>query len=102
MVTGIKEAKLRAPRNRTIELRSDEIGGLRSGLFFDGGLSDLDAIRDSVICGDAFEILPKLAKGRFDLLFADPPYNLTKDFGSEKFTQRSSDEYEEWLDAWLS
>ena len=38
----------------------------------------------------------------FDLLFADPPYNLTKNFGHGKVSaRRRSDEYEEWLDSWL-
>jgi len=38
----------------------------------------------------------------FDLLFADPPYNLTKTFGKERFSQISDDSYEAWLDSWLS
>lgn len=38
----------------------------------------------------------------FDLLFADPPYNLTKKFGKEEFKRSSSDEYEEWLDSWIA
>ncbi|MFN0277828.1 MAG: DNA-methyltransferase [Pyrinomonadaceae bacterium] len=38
----------------------------------------------------------------FDLLFADPPYNLTKDFGAEKFSRRTSEAYEAWLESWLS
>lgn len=34
-------------------------------------------------------------------MFADPPYNLTKEFGSERFRVRPSAEYEDWLDSWL-
>ena len=56
---------------------------------------------DAIICGDAFERLPALEVNSFDLLFADPPYNLTKAFGEAKFKQTSSDEYEAWLDSWL-
>jgi site-specific DNA-methyltransferase (adenine-specific) len=54
-----------------------------------------------MICGDAFEVLKKLPENSFDLLFADPPYNLSKSFGKENFRQTSSDEYEAWLDSWL-
>jgi site-specific DNA-methyltransferase (adenine-specific) len=36
-----------------------------------------------------------------DLIFADPPYNLSKQFGSEKFTSTTADDYEEWIDSWL-
>lgn len=56
---------------------------------------------DEVICGDALEILKGLPERTFDLLFADPPYNLTKEFGGAKFSRRSSDEYKAWLDSWL-
>jgi site-specific DNA-methyltransferase (adenine-specific) len=56
---------------------------------------------DQVINADAFEMLTALPAAAFDLLFADPPYNLTKSFGKAKFKQTSSDEYETWLDSWL-
>ena len=49
-----------------------------------------------------FEVLEKLPENSFDLLFADPPYNLTKNFGENSFRQTSLDEYEKWLDSWLS
>ena len=64
-------------------------------------LFDHSSLRNLVVCGDAFDVLPSLPDSSFDLLFADPPYNLTKDFGSERFKERSTDEYEEWLDSWL-
>jgi site-specific DNA-methyltransferase (adenine-specific) len=35
-------------------------------------------------------------------MFADPPYNLTKNFNDRKFRETSLDEYSEWLDSWLS
>jgi site-specific DNA-methyltransferase (adenine-specific) len=56
----------------------------------------------SLIHGDAFEVLPTLQAASFDLIFADPPYNLTKTFGREKFTKASDAVYETWLDSWLS
>ena len=101
MFTASKKAKQRAPRNRTIELDPGDIERLRSGLVYAENNRDLAEIKSAIICGDAFDVLSRLTAARFDLLFADPPYNLTKDFGAEKFTQRSSDAYEEWLDSWL-
>lgn len=56
---------------------------------------------DQIICGDAFTILATLPVSTFDLLFADPPYNLTKSFGKTKFKQTTGDEYEAWLESWL-
>ncbi len=93
--------KVRAPRNRTIELDRDEANQLRSQIIFDKKDSDLGSVKNTIICGDAFKVLDRLPAASFDLLFADPPYNLTKDFGTEKFAKRSSGEYEDWLDSWL-
>lgn len=90
--------KKKAPRNRTIELDEKEIERLRDQIDTD----PTHDLRDAVICADAFELLPKLRRGSFDLIFADPPYNLNKRFGAEAFANRSEDEYALWLDSWLS
>lgn len=95
----IKPAKKeRAPRNRTIDLSAEEAKIYRQNLVFE---SDLTDFQNKIICGDAFSILKKLPENSFDLLFADPPYNLTKNFGENSFKQTSLDEYEAWLETWL-
>lgn len=88
-------AKTRAPRNRTI--------AIDDGLEYSSRITHYASSNclNKVICGDAFAALGKLPAASFDMLFADPPYNLNKKFGKEKFTLVSSDEYEEWLDSWL-
>jgi site-specific DNA-methyltransferase (adenine-specific) len=66
------------------------------------GIDPLDkAPRDKIICGDAFDVLKSLPIARFDLLFADPPYNLSKSFGTLRFSQKTQSQYEEWLESWL-
>ena len=97
-----KKAKIRAARNRTIELRPGDAERLRPRLIFGAELSDLGRVRNKVICGDAFLQLRGLRAGTFDLLVADPPYNLTKTFGKEAFREQTSDKYEAWLDTWIS
>jgi len=97
MVARIK--KERAPRNRTIELGEPEIEIYRKRLIYSE--NNLNDCRNKIICGDAFAILKKLPRKSFDLLFADPPYNLTKNFGAETFRQTSLEIYETWLDSWL-
>ena len=92
--------KNRAPRNRTLELSAQEIETYQKRLIY--AKDDLHNCHNQIICGDAFEILQKLPEKTFDLLFADPPYNLTKNFGTNSFRQTSLDEYEIWLDSWLS
>ena len=81
----------RAPRNRTLTISGAELSRLRKELLRS----------NSIICGDAFDALVDLPAGAFDLLFADPPYNLTKEFGRARFSRRSSEEYEEWLESWV-
>ncbi len=102
MRSSTKPAKLRAPQNRTIELLSDESDRLRSRLFFGENISNSVQLRNQIVYGNSFSILAELPKVNYDLLFADPPYNLTKAFGKETFYERTSDEYESWLESWLS
>jgi site-specific DNA-methyltransferase (adenine-specific) len=59
-------------------------------------------VYDRVFCQDVSDALPKLPDRSVDLMFADPPYNLTKNFNDRKFRETSLDEYSEWLDSWLS
>jgi site-specific DNA-methyltransferase (adenine-specific) len=92
-----KNTNTRAPRNRTLELSDGEIGRYRKFL-----ASDFKHREDGkVVCADAFETLTDLPKESFDLLFADPPYNLDKAFGTSKFKRRSDGAYEELLHSWL-
>lgn len=96
-----KTGKSRAPRNRTIYLVDSELEHYKKYL------TDLASFReplgtdDLLIHSNAFDVLSRLPTRSFDLLFADPPYNLNKDFGKENFRQTSLDKYEEWLDSWL-
>ncbi|MGH7784023.1 MAG: DNA-methyltransferase, partial [Candidatus Binatia bacterium] len=70
-------------------------------LILSGGDLSREPELDRIICGDALEILVKLPQKKIDLLFADPPYNLTKDFGGRRFRETSLGDYEAWLDSWL-
>lgn len=94
--------KERAPRNRTIELDARERNAYRERLIFAENETSFSEWQNKTICGDAFSVLEKLPARKFDLLFADPPYNLTKNFGAEKFRQVCDEDYEAWLDSWLA
>lgn len=90
--------KDRAPRNRTIELTTLDAERLRKYVAEQDRLIES---RNMIVHGEAAATMRKLEKNSFDLLFADPPYNLTKQFGKEKFSTKSNDVYEAWLDSWL-
>ena len=101
MTAGKPLIKKRAPRNRTLELNASETEEFRKRLIFFDKQKNLADCRNKIICGDAFEVLKNLTEHGFDLLFADPPYNLTKNFGENSFRQTSLDDYEIWLESWL-
>ena len=100
-MSKVKQKK-RAPRNRTLELSAEEAEIYRRRVVYFDEKTGVSDVLGKTICGDAFEIIDHLPERQFDLLFADPPYNLTKNFGANSFKQTSLEEYEMWLDSWLS
>lgn len=92
----------RAPRNRTMTLSDEERTDLRRSLLTMAESASIADIRNRVIHQDIFEAVDYLPSNSVDLLFVDPPYNLTKSFGDRSFKQVSSDEYVDWMDSWLS
>jgi len=65
------------------------------------GPASLEMIANRTINQDVFSVLDWLPPGCVDLLILDPPYNLTKRFGDQMFTRRSTSSYADWLEAWL-
>lgn len=94
--------KKRAPRNRTIALSDAQIGHYRSRLLKLDRPAGLDEILDRSIHQDLFEVLDWLPGNSVDLLFVDPPYNLSKTFNSASFRSLPDPEYERWLESWLA
>lgn len=91
-----------ALRNKTIRLNEAERRRYRTRLLKLSGIADLRKIIDRTICQDLFEVLEWLPDDSIELLFADPPYNLTKSFNDRSFKQSSLAEYECWLESWIS
>jgi len=102
LTTGKRFVNLRAPRNRTIVLATEEMEKYRPRLRTVQAPVPLSDVIDSTIWQDALCALGFLPSCSFDLIFADPPYNLTKDFNGASFSRRTIEEYEGWLDAWIS
>jgi site-specific DNA-methyltransferase (adenine-specific) len=90
-----------APRNRTLSLTIHEKNGFRAQLKeITGSVSKKD-VENSVIHGDIFEIMDFMPSSFVDLLFVDPPYNMTKKFNLTSFKKLKLKEYMDWMDAWL-
>ena len=79
-----------AKNNRTLHI--DE--GEREGL-----LQMVDG--KSLIQGDTLHVLPTLPDGFANLIIVDPPYNLARNFGGNKFTSVSAQQYEDYLRSWF-
>lgn len=93
--------KNRAPRNRTVALSASEADSYSNRLCRLSNRVDICDIENRIINQDIFEILEWLPDSFVDLMFLDPPYNLTKIFNTNEFRERSAGEYEEWLELWF-
>jgi site-specific DNA-methyltransferase (adenine-specific) len=79
-----------AKNNRTLHIDEGEHEGL---------LQMVDG--KSLIQGDTLHVLPTLPDGFANLIIVDPPYNLARNFGGNKFTLVSAQQYEDYLRSWF-
>jgi site-specific DNA-methyltransferase (adenine-specific) len=57
-------------------------------------------VTQQVIQGDALQVLPTLASESAQIILADPPYNIGKDFGNDSDKQ-TMEEYLTWCERWI-
>ena len=57
--------------------------------------------RNKVYLGDCIELLKQLDDESVDLIIADPPYNLGKDFGPKSKVWHDLDKWYSWCCEWL-
>jgi DNA modification methylase len=50
---------------------------------------------------DCMDVLPTLGAGSVDTVFADPPFNLNKQYGSKSTDNQPNTTYLDWCRAWL-
>lgn len=93
--------KQRAPRNRTLTVNDDEKLSLRQHLLTPEQPVTVTQVTDRTIWGDLMQVLEFLPREFADLIIIDPPYNLTKDFAGNKFTQLSESRYLDYLQSWF-
>ena len=95
------DEKIRAPRNRTISVSGHELVSLREKLVRLQRPARFEDLENKTINQDLLKILDWLPTSFADLLFLDPPYNLTKSFNGNTFKERSVEEYARWLESWF-
>ena len=93
-----KTAKL----NKTLQLSKKEIQNYKTKLLKLDAAYSVEQLTDKIINQDIFGAIKYLPEKFVDLLFIDPPYNISKKFNHVTFNEMDTNEYEEWLESWLS
>jgi adenine-specific DNA-methyltransferase len=57
--------------------------------------------RGGALLGDALSVMQDMKRQSVDLVFADPPYNIGKDFGNNSDRWAVTDAYIEWCKEWI-
>jgi site-specific DNA-methyltransferase (adenine-specific) len=57
--------------------------------------------RQDIWEGDCLKLLPTLPDASAQIVIADPPYNIGKDFGNDS-DKMTHDDYLKWCDAWIT
>lgn len=96
--------KEKSKRNKTLDITEQEGATYLERVFRftkDKTLS-VEEIKNKTVLGDSIEFMKALPDECFDLIIADPPYNLYKDFHGYKFAETGLSDYEEYTLSWLS
>lgn len=98
----------KATRNRTLRLSLDDearyAAMARDPSTMEPGPDGhmrLEEALDSVFTGDTLELGPLLPPGSVDIMIADPPYDLPKNFDGERFAPMGHEAYLEYTKTWL-
>jgi site-specific DNA-methyltransferase (adenine-specific) len=94
--------KERAPRNRTLTIEHNEVSMLMDRVIKLSDKTKPSKIENQIIYQDYFDCIDYLPDEFIDLLIVDPPYNLTKKYAGNIFSKKTDEEYEKWVDSWVS
>lgn len=72
-------------------------------IFKDTSFENLYNDNSFIGCGDSIELLKKMNDKTVNLIFADPPYNIGKDFGKVKENEawETKEDYINWCKTWI-
>lgn len=93
---------MKSNRNKTLDMGVEEGKKFLDRCLFLSTKSCVSKITNKTICGDTLKTLDLLPDKFIDLLIADPPYNMNKDFNGTKFKNMSEDSYEQYTDIWIN
>jgi len=85
---------LKSSRNKTLEITQEDRNKYLQQI-------ETDYKINSVIQSDALTTLGQISDNSIDLIFTDPPYNLSKVYSQEEFKKQDLMSYLEWANEWL-
>ena len=93
--------KKKSPRNKTIDIGIEEGRQYLERCIKVSRPVQIDEVINKTIAGDMFQVVPCLPEKSVDLIIADPPYNLTKQYHGRTFQKKNMDEYRSYTERWL-
>ena len=64
-------------------------------------VEDLESYINSTIIGDTIEAMCNMPNECIDLIIADPPYNLSKNYNGTTFNKMSDSDYKLYTEEWV-
>ncbi|MBR1844853.1 MAG: site-specific DNA-methyltransferase [Lachnospiraceae bacterium] len=92
---------MKAQRNKTIDFDLDVGEPFLKRCITVANDVSIQQIINKTIIGDTFDVLDYLPNEFADLIIADPPYNLSKNYNGNKFNKVSYSKYIEYTDGWI-
>lgn len=93
----------KAARNKTINTSIEEgYQYLERCIEITEKQENIDILLNKTVTGDLFKVAELLPRNSIDLIVADPPYNLTKNFNGATFSKKKASDYEKYTREWIS
>ena len=92
---------MKSKRNKTIDLPLEHGQEYLARCRLISEKQSIETIRDQILLGDTFSILPMLPEKSVDLLIVDPPYNMQKEFHGSTFSAMSNENYAAYTEKWI-
>lgn len=96
-----QQKKERTSYNRTVVLSADEERRYTEKLVQLSAPVSATTVHNTTVNQDMVEAVGFLPDAFADVVVLDPPYNLTKIFNGMRFSTRSLDAYDQWLESWF-
>ena len=95
--------KKKSSKNKTIQIDKEEENRLFLQTISLSQKAKIKEIENKIICGDSTDLnlVQCIPPDTFDLMIIDPPYNLTKRYGTDTFNKMYDNDYIRWFNSFI-